>query len=527
MYGIEWRTRKARPRVLSVVLSLLIVATSAPAAGALTGGDPSDYQGSPYSVAERIGLIGADGSAVTDATGDGVTIALIDTGVIDVPGLRYSNVTIGPDFSFDDMVPDLRGKDGNGHGTHLASIMVASDRSWFEGDHTRTPERVLGIAPDANLLSVKAGATDGAVDVTQVIAALDGVGSQKLTGATDVDILNLSFGTASTNPAGTDPLTQAVERAWMSGIVVVVSAGNDGDSGASLSDPAYSPLIIAVGASMLDGSETETDFTSEGLPNRKIDVSAPGKSLVGLRNPGSYSDAFNEAGRIGEDLVRASGTSQAAAVVSGAVALLLEARPDLTPDQVKWLVNKTAEKTKSDTFGISRLLDLEEALSAAVPNYSQATQLSDGTGSIDAARGNSRLWINGAMLEGEIDIFGNTWSGNTWSGNTWSGNTWSGNTWSGVSWDGNTWSGVSWDGVSWDGNTWSGNTWSGVSWDGVSWDGNTWSGNTWSGNTWSGNTWSGNTWSGDAWDGNTWSGDSWYGNTWSGNTWSGNTWSGE
>ncbi|MDH5371951.1 MAG: S8 family serine peptidase, partial [Acidimicrobiia bacterium] len=311
MYGIEWRTRKARPGVLVVVLSLLIVAVSAPVAGALGGGDLSEYQGSPFAVAERIGLIDANGAAVTDATGAGVTIALIDTGIVDVAGLRYSNVTIGPDFSFDDMVPDLRGKDANGHGTHLASIMVASDQAWFEGDRTRTPDRVLGIAPDATLLSVKAGAGDGAVDVTQVIAAINWVVNQKTSGTTDIDILNLSFGTASSNPHTSDPLAFAVERAWLAGIVVVVSAGNDGDSGASLSNPAYDPLVIAVGASMLDGSETETDFTSEGLPNRKIDVSAPGKSIVGLRNPGSFSDYFNEAGRIGDDLVRATGTSQA------------------------------------------------------------------------------------------------------------------------------------------------------------------------------------------------------------------------
>ena len=413
MYGIEWRTRKARPGVLVVVLSLLIVAVSAPVAGALGGGDYSEYQGSPFAVAERIGLIDANGVVVTDATGAGITIALIDTGIIDVAGLRYSNVTIGPDFSFDDMVPDLRGKDANGHGTHLASIMVASDQAWFEGDRTRTPDRVLGIAPDATLLSVKAGAGDGAVDVTQVIAAINWVVNQKTSGTTDIDILNLSFGTASSNPYTSDPLALAVERAWQAGIVVVVSAGNDGDSGASLSDPAYDPLVIAVGASMLDGSETETDFTSEGLPNRKIDVSAPGKSIVGLRNPGSFSDYFNEAGRIGDDLVRATGTSQAAAVVSGAVALLLEERPTLTPDQVKWLINKTAEKTKSDTFGISHLLDIEEALDASVPNSSQSFQRSDGSGSIDAARGLSRLWIGGVMLEGEVDIFGNTWSGNT------------------------------------------------------------------------------------------------------------------
>ena len=102
-------------------------------------------------------------------------MALIDTGVVDVPGLADADVEIGPDFSFEDVVPDLRGRDTMGHGTHLAGIIAGRDAAWVAGDHQRRPDRFLGIAPDAGLVSVKAGAADGAVDVTQVIAAINWV----------------------------------------------------------------------------------------------------------------------------------------------------------------------------------------------------------------------------------------------------------------------------------------------------------------------------------------------------------------
>ena len=215
----------------------------------------------------------------------------------------------------------------------------------------------------------------------------------------------------------------------------------------------------------------------------------------------------NPGAQVGTRFFRGQGTSQAAAITSGAVALLLSQRPNLTPDQVKYLLtHNTQDMPSADPLAAGNgSIDVQAASQAHVPSSSQSRQLftpSTGLGSLELARGSVHLIdnTNGVILQGEVDIFGapfdaaaqaalaltgNTWSGGLWNGNTWSGNTWSGNTWSGNTWSGNTWSGNTWSGNTWSGNTWSGNTWSG----------NTWTGNTWSGNTWSGNTWSGNTWS--------------------------------
>ena len=192
---------------------------------------------------------------------------------------------------------------------------------------------MLGIAPGSRLVSVKAGAADGSVDVTQVIAAINWVIKNKRTDGRNIRVLNLSFGTDGTQDYRTDPLTHAVERAWRAGIVVVVAGGNDGWSAGRLTNPAQDPFVIAVGSSQaVDGREDVPSSYSEGSSTgRGVDLSAPGRSIASVRNVGATSDAANTAGRVGDSLVRGSGTSQAAAVVSGAAALLLSSAAGADP----------------------------------------------------------------------------------------------------------------------------------------------------------------------------------------------------
>ena len=225
--------------------------------------------------------------------------------------------------------------------------MVAGDAASANGDYERTDERSLGIAPGATLIPIKVGACDGAVDVTQVVAAIDWVIAANASGQYHIRVINLAFGTNSVQDYRIDPLAYAVERAWNAGIVVVVAAGNDGLDATRLTNPAIDPFVIAVGAGQpKNGSElTLSGFTSGGDPGG-VDLVAPGRSIVSLRNPGSFADLAGATPVAGATMVRGSGTSQAAAVVSGAVALLLEARPDLTPDQVKYLLMATAKEAK-------------------------------------------------------------------------------------------------------------------------------------------------------------------------------------
>jgi serine protease AprX len=273
----------------------------------------------------------------------------------------------------------------------------------------------------------------------------------------------------------------------------------------------------------------------------KPDIVAPGVTIVSVRDPLSTIDVLHPAAVVDSSYFKGTGTSQAAAVVSGVAALMYSANPNLTPDIAKAELVGTAAPAPlaSQAGGGAGLLDAFQAVSAAKSSkyFSSPANLglvpSTGTGSLDASRGTMRVYSdvlhNGSPVQvtGEIDVLGNAWSGNAWSGNAWSGNAWSGNAWSAYAWEGNAWSGNAWSGVAWSGNAWSGVAWSGNAWSGNAWSGNAWSGNAWSGNAWSGNAWSSNAWSGCAWSGNAWSGNAWSGNAWSSNAWSSNAWSGD
>ena len=446
-------------------------------------------------------IIGADEAQARGLTGAGVDVALIDTGVAPVPGVGPT--VNGPDLSFDSQVPGFQHLDGYGHGTHLAGIINGSGNG------------VNGIAPGARVVNVKVGAANGATDVVQVIAALDWVVQHRQDNGLNIRVIALAFGTDGQQPYTLDPLAYAAEVAWRHGIVVVVAAGNTGQSAPSLNNPATDPFLIAVGATDTNGTYSSGDdevapFSAWGNPNRGVDVVAPGRSVVSLRDPGSYIDTSHPEGREPDGLFRGSGTSQATAVVAGSVALMLESRPDLSPDQVKWLLRRTARPLAlSDpaSQGAGEI-DLRRASRAALRDdrVSQTWTPSTGTGRLEAARGSVHVEMGGVALTGETDIFGTGWDGQSWSGQSWSGQSWSGGLWLGQSWSGQSWSGQSWSGVSWSGVSWSGQSWSGQSWSGQSWSGVSWSGQSWSGQSWSGQSWSGQSWSGVSWSGQSWSG---------------------
>jgi subtilisin family serine protease len=434
-------------------------------------------------------LIGAQDLWASGVTGRGVGIALIDSGVVQVGGLQ-NQVIIGPDLSFESQSPAFVDLDTFGHGTHLAGIMAGSDGS-ASLKKKPDPSAFTGVAPEAKIISVKVASYDGATDVSQVLAAIDWVVQHRNDPGLNIRVLNLSFGTDSTQDYRIDPLAYAVEVAWRHGIVVVVAAGNEGNSG-RLNDPAVDPYVIAVGAEDMNGTpgsgdDLVPDWSSRGNAQRSPDLVAPGKSILSLRNPGSWIDVNYPDARVNDRFFRGSGTSQATAVVAGAAALLIQQRPNLTPDQVKALLISTANRLpKADRQAQGAgLIDLKSASKARVPSAVQSYPLSGGTGSLEAARGTSHVADDGVEIYGEVDIFGQAWDGRSWSGRSWSGTSWEGDSWMGRSW-----SGV-WEGMSWAGRSWSGRSWSDTYWDGRSWSGRSWSGRSWSGRSWSGRSWSG------------------------------------
>jgi serine protease AprX len=429
--------------------------------------------------------------------------------VAPVDGLSQKDKVVnGPDLSFESQYPEARYMDTFGHGTHMAGIIAGKDDGF------------TGVAPDARVLSVKVATADGATDVSQVIAGLDWVVQHRKDNGMNVRVVNLSFGTDSVQPYTLDPLAHAAEVAWRRGIVVVVSAGNNGNATERLTDPAMDPFVIAVGASDDMGTDvpdddTVTEFSNRGSVERAPDLVAPGRSVQSLRVPGSFIDETYPTARVATTdgseprYFRGSGTSQAAAFVSGAAALLVQQRPDLTPDQVKALLTSSADPIAGTDRLLqgSGLVDVDKAVRTATPKaVVQNFPVSTGLGSLEAARGNYHVVDpdTGIALTGEVDIFGRSWSGRSWSDNAWNGRSWSGGVWNGSSWSGSSWSGRSWSGSSWSGSSWSGSSWSGSSWSGSSWSGRSWSGSSWSGSSWSGRSWSGSSWSGSSWSGDGW-----------------------
>ncbi|HET9654524.1 MAG TPA: S8 family serine peptidase [Kineosporiaceae bacterium] len=512
--------------VLSVTPDRSVRPMSLPMSGvAPLGYAPADT-GSPSAVSR---ITGAQDAWAAGWTGAGIDVAVIDTGVAPVPGLSApGQVVTGPDLSLDAPGSPVPGLDAYGHGTFMAGLIAGRDASahasaagcttCLNASGYSDTTTYVGMAPDARIVNVKVGAADGAADVSQVIAAIDWVTQHAHDPGMNIRVLNLSFGTGSSQPYTVDPLAQAAEQAWRHGIVVVAAAGNEGRSASSLADPAYDPFLLAVGGDETNGTLDRADdrvpsFAQHGTLARPVDVIAPATHLLGLRVPGSYVDTLpDNTGQVGSRFQRGSGTSQAAAIVSGLVALLAQKYPAATPDQLKALVLGTAAPLRAPASSPGLLhyrghgiAQAGAALSQPLQPAPQAGTPSTGLGTLDAARGGVYLVEGGVPLIGQQDIFGRPFSGSAmaaaqaraaaWSGGAWNGVRWTGAGWSGGAWAATTWTGVDWAGVRWTGVRWTGVRWTGTAWEGVRWTGSGWSGVRWTGSVWAGGPWSGAGWS--------------------------------
>ena len=224
--------------------------------------------------------------------------------------------------------------DKHGHGSHIAGVAASSVLD-ENGDYN-------GMAPDANLVSVRAFSDRGKGSYGDIINAISWVIDNK--NRYNIRVVNLSFGSPVQSHYWDDPLNQAVMRAWQAGIVVVTSAGNSGPDPMSITVPGNVPYVITVGAAT--DAYTANDKSDDYLAS----FSAVGPTHDAFIKPDLITYGGHVASRMAEEkdlkrsypdskitknYYRVSGTSQAAAMVSGAVALMLEAEPGLSPDDVK------------------------------------------------------------------------------------------------------------------------------------------------------------------------------------------------
>ena len=284
-------------------------------------------------------IVQAGLAGVAPLSGRGIGVAVLDSGVTDVPEL-HGRIAASVDFT----ETGGNGQDKFGHGTHIAGIIAAAGAA-------RQPE-LTGVAPGAHIVNVKVLDSTGAGRASDVIAGIDWVIANRF--RYNIRVINLSLGAPVLQPWRDDPLCQAVQRAYAAGIIVVAAAGNAGKTSdgrpivGGVSSPGNSPHAITVGALNTKGTPWRSDdevasYSSRG-PTRfdgliKPDLVAPGNRIRGVVAPGARLTREHPELVVGTGRARTlelSGTSMSAAVVSGAVALLVEKNgPGFTTTGVK------------------------------------------------------------------------------------------------------------------------------------------------------------------------------------------------
>jgi serine protease AprX len=375
----------------------------------------------------------------------------------------------------------------------MAGIIIGND----------TATGTKGIAPGAKLTSIKVGTSNGAVDVTQMIAAIDWVVKNRNNDpANPIKIISLSYGTGGTPNTWNDPVSLAVQQAVKAGITVVAAAGNQGNGFGKLTQPAADFWTLAVGAAVPNGTTNPADdtlgsFTNLSTNGRPLDVLAPGISIASLRVPGSNVDNAFATARVGDTLFRGSGTSQATAVTAAAAALVLQARPTLTPGQLRTVLQQgTWLQYASGTT--AKEINVNAALTATVGTAYSGT-VSDGSGTLEASRGASHVVANNVALTGQKSIFG-TFDGPGWATKAKAQTSWSGGTWMGYRMAGDGWTCTSYASRTWASATWPGGSWGGTAnWVDPAWTGRTWNGRFWAAGTWTARFWASDDWSTAYW----------------------------
>jgi serine protease AprX len=355
------------------------------------------------------------------ATGQGVGVAVIDTGIAGtLPDFQVSQTnaasrvvataTTNPYATTDD--------DSYGHGTHVAGIIAGNGNNRPSSDPL--DGGYVGVAPDANLISIKAADEGGNATVLDVIYGLQFAVDHK--DDFNIRVVNLSLESTDAQSYKTDPLDAAAEAAWFSGIVVVAAAGNRGNGSDAVSyAPGNDPYVISVGAVDDRGtantvSDNITSWSSRGRTQdgfAKPEILAPGAHIVSNLAPNSDFASLCPSCIVGGEYIRAGGTSMAAPVVAGAVADLLQVHPQYTPDQVKGALTATALKVRRSVAGevsVAGLVQANPPIKAVNQGLTPNVAIDPSTGEIDYSR--------------------SSWSRSSWSRSSWSRSSWSRSSWS-------------------------------------------------------------------------------------------------
>jgi serine protease AprX len=387
-----------------------------------------------------VAAIGAP-KAWSRSTGEGVVVALMDSGIAAHPDLKPGKVIARANFVAD----NATSLDPAGHGTHLAGVIAANGRSF------------RGVAPNARLVDIRVLDVNGTGTLRNVVAGFDWLLKNRK--ALRIGVLNLSLGTLQTRSYHADLLAALAEAAWFSGVTVVAAAGNDGPLPGGIAMPGADPFVITVGSFDDQGALDREAFRQSAFSSRgptldgftKPEVLAPGRRVLSLRANGSTLDLAKPAAALAaaideqnrgnnndeqSDLyVRMSGTSVSSAMVAGVAALVLAYHTDYRPTKVKGAVVGSAYRI----FGsVTPAVDAHRALNATSPG------------------------VNRGLLPSKLLVATLLKSGVAGGGVTWE----KGVTWETITWEAITWEAVRWEAVTWERSV----TWEGVVWETVSWE---------------------------------------------------------
>ena len=431
--------------------------------------------------------------------GRGVTVAVVDTGIADVPDLA------GQVAGRVDLTGTGDG-DGYGHGTFMAGLIAATGAA-SDGAHR-------GVAPGANLIDVKVADADGRTDLSTVLRGLQWVSDHRK----DVQVVNLSLSSDSPLPYQIDPLTQALESLWHQGVTVVVPSGNDGPGTGSVTSPGNDPVLLTTGGLDAGDPATRADDVVGAWSGRgptwqgdaKPDLVAAGGHVVSLRSPGSVVDRNNPGARIGDGYFRGSGTSMGAAVTSGVVAGVLAVQPRLRPDAVKGLLTATTYASA----GLSRAagggaggLDAVRALASAAGWQTGRAQQQYDEDTATIGRDAKRWAAFGkAVVNGDRAGAEGAWAKLTPGSRDWAARAWAQLDPAARAWAARAWAARAWAGADdeWAARAWAARAWAARAWASDDWAARAWAGTEWSARAWAGDDWAARAWAADRWSARAW-----------------------
>jgi serine protease AprX len=354
--------------------------------------------------------------------GQGLTVAVVDSGVMKNKDIEKRVIA---NASFDDTVHGS--EDAYGHGTFVAGV-VAGDGKDSNGTY-------IGVAPKTNIVNARIANDQNSTTEADVVGALQWINDNRT--LYNIRVVNLSINATTAQSYMTSPIDAACEILWFNGIVVVVAAGNNGTG--TLYPPANDPFVITVGAVNDMGTTSISDDTmapfsaygTDETGGAKPDLVAPGVRVVAPLpdNERLTMSRGRPANRINSKYFRLSGTSISTPIVSGAVALLLQDEPNLTPDQVKYRLKATAVGTNSWA------------------GYNPTTAGAGYLNIYAAVHGNTTQSANTGITASQL-----LWTGSqpvNWGSVNWGSVNWGSVNWGSVNWGNVNWGSVNWGTIDW------------------------------------------------------------------------------